>query len=234
MLSRASHALDVVNDVFLFGQQQNSLDELSGNVTITMPDLIGRDFLYPLLRDFHQKYPKIHIDVRAFNSFSHLVDEQIDIGIRVGKIKNNGFIVKKVNEIKNFLVASPDAINKFGTPRDINALKSLPVVESIDCNTGKGWPWMFADDMVFHPENVNFRTDDPEIERLAILDSFGFGQVSDWIVNHDIKNGHLIRLLEDFEPEPWDVYVYRPQKGPVPARVRLLYDSIADYTKNLK
>ena len=234
LLSRASHALDVVNDVFLFGQQQNSLDELSGNVTITTPDLIGRDFLYPLLRDFHQKYPKIHIDVRASNSFSHLVDEQIDIGIRVGKIKNNGFIVKKVNEIKIFLVASPDAINKFGTPRDINALKNLPVIESIDCNTGKGWPWMFADDMVFHPENVNFRTDDPEIERLAILDGFGFGQVSDWIVNHDIKNGHLIRLLEDFEPEPWDVYVYRPQKGPVPARVRLLYDSIVDYMKNLK
>nr|WP_321269912.1 LysR substrate-binding domain-containing protein [uncultured Tolumonas sp.] len=234
LLSRASHALDVVNDVFLFGQTQNSADELSGNITITTPDLIGRDFLYPLLRDFHLKYPKIHIDVRATNSFSHLVDEQIDIGIRVGKIQNNGFIVKKVNEIKIFLVAAPSVIKQFGSPQHPDDLKKLPVVESIDCNTGKAWPWIFANDIEFHPGNVNFRTDNSEIERFAILDGFGFGQISDWISNHDIKNGRLIRLLEDSEPEPWDVYVYRPQKGPVPARVRLLYDIIVDYLKALK
>ncbi|NCB56356.1 MAG: LysR family transcriptional regulator [Gammaproteobacteria bacterium] len=234
LLSRASHALDVMNDVFLFGQKKNNHDELSGNITITTPDLIGRDFLYPLLSDFHKKYPKIHIDIRASNSFSHLVDEQIDIGIRVGKIKNNGFIVRKVNEIKFFLVASPEAINNFGTPKHVEDLKNLPAIEAIDCNSGKGWPWLFADGIEIHPGNVNFRTDDPEIERLAILDGFGFGQISDWIANNDIKNGHLIRLLEESEPEPWDVYVYRPQKGPVPARVRLLYDSIVDYLSMLK
>lgn len=233
LLSRASHALEVVNDVFLFGQQNSTHDELSGNITITTPDLIGRDFLYPLLRDFHKNYPKINIDVRASNSFSHLVDEQIDIGIRVGKIRNNGFIVKKVNVIKFFLVASPEALTNFGIPRHINDLKRLPAIEAIDCNSGKGWPWLFADGIELHPENVNFRTDDPEIERLAILDGFGFGQISDLIANDDIKNGRLIRLLEDSEPEPWDVYVYRPQKGPVPARVRLLYDSIVDYLSTL-
>ena len=229
LLSHAAHALEVVNDVFLFGQQNNHHDELSGNITITTPSVIGRDYLYPLIRDFQKKYPKIHVDIRASNNFSHLVDEQIDIGIRVGKIQNNGFIVKKVSEIQFFLVASPELIEKFGSPQHTDDLKKLPAVELINSNSGKGWPWLFQINIAIHPENVHFRTDDAEIEHLAILDGLGFGQISDWIANDDIQRGRLIRLLEEAEPEPWDVYVYRPQRGPVPARVRLLYDSIVEH-----
>jgi DNA-binding transcriptional LysR family regulator len=231
LLSSAKHALDVVNDVFNLGQHQQNQDELSGTVTLTTPTLTGRDYLYPLLRDFKKKYPQIQIDIRSSNSFSHLVDEQIDIGIRVGRIKNNGFIVKKVNEVRFFIVATPDVLEQYGTPKNIYDLKRLPAVESIDSNSGKGWAWMFANDVEFHPENVVFRTDDPEIEYLAVLDGLGFGQLSDWIAKEDIKQNKLICILNESEPKPWDVYVYRPQRGPVPARVRLLYDEIVEYMR---
>lgn len=231
LLSSAKHALDVVNDVFNLGQHQQNQDELSGTVTLTTPTLTGRDYLYPLLRNFKMKYPQIQIDIRSSNSFSHLVDEQIDIGIRVGRIKNNGFIVKKVNEVRFFIVATPDVLEQYGTPKNIYDLKRLPAVESIDSNSGKGWVWMFANDVEFHPENVVFRTDDPEIEYLAVLDGLGFGQLSDWIAKEDIKQNKLICILNESEPKPWDVYVYRPQRGPVPARVRLLYDEIVEYMR---
>lgn len=214
-----------------WGQHQQNQDELSGTVTLTTPTLTGRDYLYPLLRDFKKKYPQIQIDIRSSNSFSHLVDEQIDIGIRVGRIKNNGFIVKKVNEVRFFIVATPDVLEQYGTPKNIYDLKRLPAVESIDSNSGKGWAWMFANDVEFHPENVVFRTDDPEIEYLAVLDGLGFGQLSDWIAKEDIKQNKLICILNESEPKPWDVYVYRPQRGPVPARVRLLYDEIVEYMR---
>lgn len=231
LLSSAKHALDVVNDVFNLGQHQQNQDELSGTVTLTTPTLTGRDYLYPLLRDFKKKYPQIQIDIRSSNGFSHLVDEQIDIGIRVGRIKNNGFIVKKVNEVRFFSVATPDVLEQYGTPKNIYDLKRLPAVESIDSNSGKGWAWMFANDVEFHPENVVFRTDDPKIEYLAVLDGLGFGQLSDWIAKEDIKQNKLICILNESEPKPWDVYVYRPQRGPVPARVRLLYDEIVEYMR---
>jgi Transcriptional regulator len=233
LLSSAKHALDVVNDVFNLGKHQHIQDELSGTVTLTAPTLTGRDYLYPLLRDFKKKYPQIRIDVRSSNSFSHLVDEQIDIGIRVGRIKNNGFIVKKVNEVRFFIVATPDVLEQYGTPKNIYDLKRLPAVESIDSNSGKGWAWMFANDVEFHPENVVFRTDDPEIEYLAVLDGLGFGQLSDWIAKEDIKQNKLVRILNESEPKPWDVYVYRPQRGPVPARVRLLYDELVEYMRKI-
>ncbi|WP_316675264.1 LysR family transcriptional regulator [uncultured Tolumonas sp.] len=233
LLAGARHALDVVNDIFLLGKQKQLQDELCGTVTITTPSLIGKDYLYPLLRDFKKKHPDIQIDVRSSNSFSHLVDEQIDIGIRVGRIKNNGFIVRKVNEVRFFIVATPDVIEQIGEPKNIYDLRKLPAIESIDCNSGRGWAWMFAEDIDFHPDNVAFRTDDPEIELLAVRDGMGFGQLSDWIVKEDIRQKKLVRILKEAEPNPWDVYVYRPQRGPVPARVRLLYDCIVEYMQKI-
>jgi DNA-binding transcriptional LysR family regulator len=233
LLSSARHALDVVNDVFQLGKQQANQDELSGTVTLTTPNTIGRDYLYPLLRDFKNKYPQIQIDLRSSNSFSHLVDEQIDIGIRVGRIKNNGFIVKKVNEVCFNIVAAPGIIEKHGIPKNIYDLKKLPAVESIDFNSGRGWAWMFANDVEFHPDNVVFRTDDPEVEYLAVLDGFGFGQLSDWMVKEDIQQKKIVQILKDYDPNPWDVYVYRPQRGPVPMRVRLLYDEIVEYMRKV-
>ncbi len=233
LFSSARHALDVVNDVFQLGKKQQIQDELSGTVTLTTPSTIGRDYLYPLLRDFKKKYPQIQIDIRSSNSFSHLVDEQIDIGIRVGRIKNNGFIVKKVNEVRFNIVATPEILELHGTPKNIYDLKKLPAVESIDCNSGRGWAWMFANDVEYHPENVVFRTDDPEIEYLAVLDGLGFGQLSDWMIKDVLQRGKLVQILKDSDPNPWDVYVYRPQRGPVPTRVRLLYDEIVEYMRNI-
>lgn len=233
LLSNAQHALAIVNEVFQFGKQQKIDDELCGTVTLTTPNLIGRDYLYPLLRDFKQKYPEIQIDIRSSNSFSQVVDEQIDIGIRVGQVKNNGFIVKKVNEIRFFMMASPAAIAQFGEPHDIDDLKHLPAIESRDSHSGKSWAWMFSEQREIHPENVVLRTDDPEIEYRAVVDGLGFGQLADWMAYNDIQQNRLVRLLPSHEPKPWDVLVYRPQRGPVPTRVRLLYDEIVDYMSNV-
>jgi len=234
LLANARHALDVVNEVFNLGKHKQVKDELSGMVTLTTPTMIGRDYLYPLLRDFKKKYPQIQVDIRSSNSFSHLVDEQIDIGIRIGQIKNNGFIVRKVNEICFYVVATPELIEQYGIPQDVHELKILPSTESIDGNSGRGWAWMFANDVEFHPENVVLRTDDIEIEYLAVLDGMGFGQLPDWMVKNDVQKNKLVRILKDSEPKPWDVYVYRPQRGPVPARIRLVYDEIVEYMRKLE
>jgi DNA-binding transcriptional LysR family regulator len=43
-----------------------------------------------------------------------------------------------------------------------------------------------------------------------------------------LHTGRLISVLDDYQPAPWDLYVYRPQRGPVPARIRLVYDHIVE------
>jgi len=61
-----------------------------------------------------------------------------------------------------------------------------------------------------------------------VLQGVGFGQVADCLVHDEIAQGRLIPVLNKFTPPPWDIYVYRPQRGPVPARIRIVYDKILE------
>jgi DNA-binding transcriptional LysR family regulator len=54
----------------------------------------------------------------------------------------------------------------------------------------------------------------------------GFGQLPGFVADQHIASGRLVPVLHKQQPEPWDIYVYRPQRGPVPARIRLVFDQL--------
>ena len=76
-----------------------------------------------------------------------------------------------------------------------------------------------------------FVTDDPEAECDAVLSGVAFGQLPDYLAQRHVQARRLVRVLEEDSPAPWDVYVYRPQRGPVPTRVRLVFDAIVEALK---
>jgi DNA-binding transcriptional LysR family regulator len=49
-----------------------------------------------------------------------------------------------------------------------------------------------------------------------------------------IQSGRLVPVLEECQPDPWDLYVYRPQRGPVPARIRLVFDHIVEALSDIR
>lgn len=229
---KASNAIEALNMVFI--NHDNAIKEnYSGKVTITTPNIIGRNLLYPAIQKIQRTHPNIIIEIRASNTFSDLVGEQIDIGIRVGKMLHDSFIAKKVNQLSFYLAASNSILTKYDVPKDINALKVMPAVQLIDPNTGKHRSWQFTNGLEIKPENIRFSTNDPEIARLAILDGIGFGQLSSLLASEDIRTNKLIKFFDELEPTPWDVYVYRPQRGPISSSVRVVFDTICEHLNSI-
>ena len=75
-----------------------------------------------------------------------------------------------------------------------------------------------------------FTTDDSEAELDAVLGGLGFSQLAVSMVAPYIKSGALIPVLNDFaEHDMWDIYIYRPQSGPVPPRIRIVYDTLVTH-----
>jgi DNA-binding transcriptional LysR family regulator len=54
----------------------------------------------------------------------------------------------------------------------------------------------------------------------------GFGQIVSYLAQPLVRAGKVISVLDSYAPEAWPVYVYRPQRGPVPARIRLVFDAM--------
>lgn len=220
-LIRAQEVLKKIDDVF-----DKKLVGAFNKVKITAPSSIGKLFLLPILEKIKIAHPDIIFDVRLSNHISNVIDEQIDIGIRAGHINDNRFIARSIGQIEFMIVATPNIIAQYGKPETIDELDQFPLIALIDQNTGRSWPWYFNDNKVFTPTAPAFVTDDPEIEYRSALSGFGIAQVASYFSKPHIQQRTLVPLLENYAPEPINIYLYRPQRGPVPPRVRVVYDMI--------
>lgn len=224
---RARETLSRVDDLFVRSEQQPAAN-IAGSVRITAPTVIGRRFLLPVLSRIANEFPGIMLDLRLSDTLSNVVEQQIDIGIRVGFLRDSSFVARAVSKISFLAVGAPELVARLGKPATIRALIDMPTIAMVDKNTGKPWPWYFADDHQFVPRSNAFITDDAESELGLVLAGVGFGQIADCLALPHIRAGRLVPVLEAETPPPWDLFVYRPQRGPVPPRIRLVYDRIVE------
>ena len=226
LASRARDAVSGVDALFAGGARPAA--DLSGTVRITAPTVIGRRFLLPVLSQLAHDYPQISLDLRLSDTISDVVEQQIDIGIRVGFLRDSSFIARAVTKIAFLAVGTPELIARVGKPTSVQALLDLPTVALVDTSAGRRWPWYFASGQQFVPRATAFVTDDPEAELSLALSGVGFGQIADCLAMPYIREGRLVQVLKEHTPPPWDLYIYRPQRRPLPARIRVVYDRIME------
>ena len=221
---------DIIEQIDTFLRPQKSIDSqhAEGLVRITMSSILGRRYLLPALTEFLKDHPGIQFDLRFSDLIDNVVADQMDIGVRIGFFDNNRKIARRVNEVKFHIVGTPGLIEKTGTPLKVDDLSKMPYTGLVDHNTGRMWPWSFANTSDYLQTTSAFLTDDPEAELAAVLAGIGYGQLGDFMCEEFIQSGKLVTVLQDQAPTPWGIYVYRPQRGPVAERVRLVFDYLVN------
>ncbi|MBP6902867.1 MAG: LysR family transcriptional regulator [Burkholderiaceae bacterium] len=200
--------------------------DLAGRVRITAPRVLGRCCIAPALARLALQHPGLMPDLRLSDVFADVVDAQIDIGVRMGFLRDNRFVARRAGEVGFALVAAPALVQRLGVPETLDDLARCPVTALIDPNTGRIWPWTLAGGRQFTPHDRAWVTDDPDAEVQAVLAGLAYAQLPDYLAQPLLRQGRLLALRPDWSPPPWGVYVYRPQRGPVPARVRRVFDHI--------
>jgi len=213
-------------DALLVPSEKITDNEMAGVVRLTAPTTLGRRFLPPILSKISAEFPKLSFELKLSDAITDVIEEQIDIGIRVGFLRDSSFVARATSKMRFYIVATPALISRFGAPQSIEALLNLPSVALRNHADGKCWPWYFNDAQQFKHLHPAFVTDDAETELAITLQGGGFAQIADCLVAPYLASGALVSLLEHVTPAPWDIYVYRPQRGPVPARIRLVFDAI--------
>ena len=197
-------------------------------VRITAPRSLGRMHLLPALARLALAHPSIVVDLRLSDEITDVVDEQIDIGVRMGFMRDNRFVARAVAKMAFVIVGAPALVERTGAPASPEALSALPTIGFVDGGKGRVWPWYLADERQFVQTAPAFMTDDPEAERDAALAGVGYAQVAHYLAAPHLAGGRLVTVLDDFAPPAWDLFVYRPQRGPVPPRVRRVFDAIVE------
>ena len=226
MALQAREALATVDGLFARNRQAAEAADTVGRVGIAAPHAVGRRFLLTLLLPLLREHPGLQLDIRLDDEPTDVVGAQIDVGVRIGGMQDRSYIARAVAPIGFMVVASPALLEQVSIPARPEELLVLPLSVVIDRRTGKPWPWMFRDrDNLLVPRPA-FSCDDAEAELDAVLAGLAIGQIPTYLALPYVQDGRLIPLLEDYSPEPAQLYIYRPQRGPISARVRLVYEHL--------
>ncbi|WP_018411611.1 LysR family transcriptional regulator [Methyloversatilis thermotolerans] len=218
-------------DEVLRPAERRAAAELAGRVRVTAPRVLGRLLVLPLLTRLAVTHPAIVIDIRLSDELSDAVDERIDIGVRMGVLSQARAVMRRVGKVAFGVYASPALIARVGAPPSVDALNDLPTSALINRNTNRPWHWFFARERTLLPQQAAFITDDPAAECEAALAGIAFAQLPDYLARAHARAGRLVEVLDKDVPPPWDLMVYRPQPGPVPARVRVVFDALVNGLK---
>ena len=222
---QARETLERVDQLFVTHSKQQDKG-IVGRVGITAPHAIGKLYLTQFLKPLMQENPGLSIDLSLDDQITDAVASKIDIGVRVGAVRDRRFIARTVAGVVLKIVAAPSLLDTVARPETVEELKRLPLSMLMDRNNGRPWPWLLAEGQVFLPTSPAFTCDDPETEREIVLAGLAFGQMPSYLAEPYLSEGRLVEVMQHEAPAPYELIMYRPQTGPVPPRVRLVYDHL--------
>ncbi|GGC96161.1 LysR family transcriptional regulator [Undibacterium terreum] len=172
---------------------------LRGKLRVTAPQVFGRRHVAPVVLSFMDKYPSMQVELMLGDRNLDLIEEGLDLAVRIGRLADAGIVARKVGEVKRLLVASPDYIAKRGAPQTPDDLAAHDTIH----NTGVPAPpeWRFRHAGSDHTVRVTPRltVNDVDAMLFAVRSGRGLGRPLSYQAADDIAKGTLVRLMPDWE-----------------------------------
>lgn len=205
--------------------KQRAAQEMSGIVRITVPSWRINDEILAKLLTALSPYPDLVIDWRDDMSKLDSVSHRIDIGVRIGLQPDANFIIRKITEIGDVLVAAPSLLQRLGEPQSLEDLEQrFPFVAQINPATGRIWHFPLNVERTLKPRHIRFQSSDIYSGLQAVLQGSAVGLVSDFIAKPYLQRGELRQLFAEVEIQKWQLYLYRPYETITPPRVLKVFD----------
>ncbi len=200
---------------------------LRGRIRVSAPVVFGRLFVVPAVASFLREHPDIDIDLRLSDRYVNLVDEAVDVAIRVGIPVDSTFRTRTLGEARRHVVASKAYLRRappLRTPGDLAHHECLTHTA-----LGAGDVWTFRRKGTAARARVRGRFAANNSDALLAMARRGLGiaLLADWLVAADLRRGKLVSLLPSWRPPPAPTCALTPPGRYTPPRVRAFIDHVA-------
>jgi DNA-binding transcriptional LysR family regulator len=201
----------------------------SGNLRVDMPVSFGRLKVLPLLGAFQAQYPDIKLRVTFNNRYIDLVEEGVDIAVRLGQLQDSSLIARRLTGTRFSVVGAPDYFAKHGKPKRIDDLATHDCLAFTYLETRLVRPWRFIDggiEKTFTPRGTMSFSDGAAVCDAAAA-GYGLAQLQGYFADALIASGALVAVLEKLKPELEPVWLVYPQARHLSPKVRVFVDFMA-------
>ncbi|UNK39972.1 LysR family transcriptional regulator (plasmid) [Shinella sp. H4-D48] len=221
---RATEVLSTVGEARNFFGGGNALPR--GRLRIDMPNSIAKPVIIPRLHEFFQKYPEIELALGVSDRPVDLIADGIDCVLRIGETTDSSLISSVICHLPVVTVASPDYIEKYGTPKSIQGLDGHRGVNYFVGRSRRVLDWHF----VVNGEDVAVRmkqailVNDGYAYTTCALNGIGLAQAPRLMFHEDLVAGRLVEVLPELSGRPRPVYVMYPARQYLAPQVRVFVD----------
>lgn len=196
----------------------------TGRVSITLNHDIAIKFLLPVLAKFEQQYPDIQLDLVLNDARVDIIEENIDLAIRIGVPKDESLIARVMHEERMALFASPTYLKKVAMPKSHEALANCRwVILNQTNHTDVQHLHQNQQAIEIKPKHFT-RCNSPLTMQNMLIQGMGIGSLLPTTVKAELANGSLVPVLPSVTGEPLVFSLVYPSRRQVPARTRALID----------
>lgn len=196
-----------------------------GRLAITAPTLFGRLHVLPIVNQFMQAHREVNVELLLSNHVIDLVEERINLGIRIGTLSDSSMIAIQVGSVRGITCASPAYLDQHGHPRSPKDLENHQCILFSKGGVPIGWRYKVRNkEIQFVPGHARLTVNSIQGIVDSVLQDMGLSQMYSYQVASHISDGALQVVLDQYETEPRPVNLIYPQGRFTPQKVRAFID----------
>ncbi|HBR0005205.1 LysR substrate-binding domain-containing protein [Klebsiella aerogenes] len=195
----------------------------AGTLRVSAPVSFGASIIAPLTASFLQAWPEVRVELDLTNRMVDLVDEGIDLAIRIGDIQRTDLVAKYLAPYRMAICAAPDYLVRHGTPQTPADLAGHQCLSHTVWTARNEWRLPGAAEEVRWKRDAVLRCNDGYALRMAAVAGAGLLLQPEVLLAEDLANGRLVRILQNYTPEPRPIHLlWRQDLRPLPKLTRFV------------
>ena len=198
-----------------------------GHLAVSSPLMCGKLFIMPCLIEFLKRYPEVEVSAHFLDRVVNLVDEGIDVAVRIGHLPDSSLKALRVGQVRRVLCASPEYLARNGVPQYPIDLQRHTIVAAAGVSPSLEWKFGGAGNPVtvrIKPR-LTVTSNDAAID--AVLASLGVCRLLYHQIAAELAEGRLKIILADYEEAPLPVHILHRESNFGSSKVRTFIDLLA-------
>jgi len=212
--------------------------QLRGWIRVAASVGFGRLKLMPVVKSFMSAHPDVKIDLRLHDGFIDLVEEGIDVSVRIGDLSDSGLIARRIGTSQRMLLAHRDYLRSL--PKGIRAPVKPEDLQEHECIVYTGissrnlWTFTAGAGASEAKETVksvrvdgHIQTNSSEVLRLAVVTGMGIAYAPTWLFHDELASGEVLRVMPDWDSPQSPIHLVSPPERKHSAKVRAFAEHVA-------
>ena len=235
LLQRTTRALRLTEEGEVFyaaaqrivGEIETLEDQITGHsgtpqglLRVTTSLAFSTHQLAPVLSEFLARHPLVQLDLLPTDRVIDMVEEGIDIAVRIGRLADTSFMARKIGEDKRLICAAPSYLARHGTPRRPEELARHNCIVSRERAYLNRWPFKIDGQVSEIEVGGRVAINEGEMQMQLALQGIGIARLTRLTLARAIRDGALVPLLGDFSADaPVGIHAVYPHRRHLAAKV---------------